>query len=73
MGNFWGSFRKSVYDSARCIIPVHYSRYVDDIFYVSNSLEYVKMVLCFLNNLHPNLKSTCEIGPNKLAFFDTIF
>ena len=52
-------------------MPVHYSRYVDDIFCVFNSLEYVKMFLSFLNNIHPNLKFTCEIGPQKLAFLDT--
>ena len=52
-------------------MPVHYSRYVDDIFCVFNSLEYVKMFLSFLNNIHPNLKFTCEIGPQKLAFMDT--
>ena len=52
-------------------IPVHYSRYVDDIFCDLNSLEYVKMLLSFLNNMHPNLKFTCEIGPQKLAFMDT--
>ena len=49
-------------------MPVHYSRYVDDIFCVLNSLEYVKMFLSFLNNIHPNLKLTCEVGPLKLAF-----
>ena len=52
-------------------MPVHYSRYVDDIFCVFNSLEYVKMFLSFLNNIHPNLKFTWEIGPQKLAFLDT--
>ena len=29
------------------------------------------MSLSFLNNLHSNLKFTCEIGPHKLAFLDT--
>ena len=52
-------------------IPVHYSRYVDDILCVFNSLEYVEMFLCFLNNIHPNLKFACEIGIQKLAFLDT--
>ena len=52
-------------------MPVHYSRYVDDIFCVFNSLEYVNMFLSFLNNIHSNLKFTCEIGPQKLAFLDT--
>ena len=52
-------------------MPVHYSRYVDGIFCVLNSSEYVEMFPSFLNNLHPNLKSTCEIGPRKLVFQDT--
>ena len=52
-------------------MPVHYSRYVDDIFCILNSLEYVEMFLNFRNNMHPNLKFTCEIGPQKLAFLDT--
>ena len=29
------------------------------------------MILGFLNEIHPNLKSTCEIGPQKIAFMDT--
>ena len=29
------------------------------------------MFLIFLNNIHPNLKFTSEIGPQKLAFLDT--
>ena len=29
------------------------------------------MFLSFLNNMLPNLKSTCEIEPHKLAFLDT--
>ena len=52
-------------------MPVHYSRYVDDIFCVFNSLEYAKMFLSFLINLHHNLKFTNEIGPHRLAFMDT--
>ena len=52
-------------------MSVHYSRYVDDIFCVINSLEYAKISLSFLNNIHPNLKFTCEIGQQKLAFLDT--
>ena len=53
------------------LMPVHYSRYVDDIFCVFNSLEYVEMFLSFLTNLHPNLKFTCEIGPHSVASMDT--
>ena len=29
------------------------------------------MFLGFLNDMHPNLKFTCEIGPMNLAFLDT--
>ena len=53
-------------------MPVHFSRYVDDIFCVFNSLEYAKIFLRFLNNMHRNLMFTYEIGPNKLAFLDTL-
>ena len=53
-------------------MPVNYSRYVDDIFCASKSLEYVSMFLSFLNDIHPNLRFTCEIGPHKLAFLDTL-
>ena len=52
-------------------MSVHCSRYVDDIFCVFNSLEYVEMFLRFFNYIHPNFKSTCEIRPQKLAFLDT--
>ena len=52
-------------------MPVHYSRYVDDIFCVFNSLENVEIFLSFLNNMHSNIKFTCKIVPHKLAFLDT--
>ena len=52
-------------------MSLHYSRYVDDIFCAFKSLEYIGMFLSFLNNIHPNLKFTCEIGLQKLAFQDT--
>ena len=52
-------------------MPVYYTRHVDDIFCVFNSIEYAKMILSFLNNLHPNLMLSYEIGPHKLAFMDT--
>ena len=44
--------------------------YADDIFCLSNSLDYGKMFIRFLNNMHPNSKFTCEIGPQKIAFMD---
>ena len=52
-------------------MPVHYSRYEDDIYCVLNSLEYVEMSLSSLISLHPNLKFTDKIGPYKLASMDT--
>ena len=51
-------------------MPVHYSRYVDDIFCIFDYLEYVEMFFSFHNNIHPNLKFICEIGSQKLAFLD---
>ena len=50
---------------------VYYSGYIDDIFCVFNSLEYTKMFLNLLNNLHPKYKFTYEIGLYRLAFLDT--
>ena len=50
---------------------VHYSRYVDDIFCVFNTLEYAYMFFSSLNTKHSNLKLTYEIGSKKLAFMDT--
>ena len=35
-------------------MPVNYSRHADDIFCFPNSIEYAKMFLRFLNNMHPN-------------------
>jgi hypothetical protein len=46
-------------------------RYVDDIFAVFDSVEMVSKFLQFLNNLHPNLTFTRELGDNELAFLDT--
>ena len=68
---FWAHFENDLMAQQDVSMPVHYSRYVDDIFCVFNSLEYAKMFLSFLNNIHPNLKSNCEIGPKKLAFLDS--
>ena len=68
---FWAHLEYQLMAQQDVSMPVHYSRYVDDIFCVDNSLEYVRMFLSFLNNIHPNLKFTCEIGPQKLAFLDT--
>ena len=52
-------------------MSVYYSRYVDDIFCVFNSIEYVRMFLIFVNNFHPNLKFTYKIGQHKLPFLET--
>ena len=52
-------------------MSVHYSRYVDDILCVHDSLEYVGMFLCLFNNFHPNLRFTYEIVPRKFASMDT--
>jgi len=52
-------------------IPKLYCRFIDDIFCVFNSMLHVNMFLELLNNLHPNLKFTTELGPKSLAFLDT--
>ena len=69
--NILGLFRKSVYGSARCIYASTLLQICRYVFCVFNSFEYVKMFLSFLNSIHPNLKLTCEIGPQKLTFLDT--
>ena len=66
LANFLGAHLENQFMAQRDVfMPVHYSRFVDDIFCVFNSIEYVKMYLSLLNNMHPNLKFTCEIGPPK--------
>ena len=57
--------------SLNCI-PHLYLRYVDDVFCVFDSNSKVQSFLNFLNNLHPNLKFTCEIGQQSLPFLDTV-
>ena len=51
--------------------PSLYLRYVDDIFCVFRSDSSHKLFLSKLNNLHPQLKFTSEIGPSQLSFLDT--
>ena len=52
-------------------LPEKFVRYVDDVFCVFSSMDYVNKFLDYLNHLHPNLKFTHELGPRKLAFLDT--
>jgi len=68
---FLAHFENKFMSSALDCIPELYLRYVDDVFAVFSSIELVHKFLDFLNNLHPNLKFTCEIGPKSLAFLDT--
>ena len=53
------------------VFPVLYLRYVDDIFCVFRSGISHEPFLSKLNNFHPNLKFTSEIGPSQLSFLDT--
>ena len=39
---------------------VFYCRYVDDILLVVEQTEHVEQILAALNNVHPNIKLTCE-------------
>lgn len=51
--------------------PVSYCRYVDDICCVfDNSVQDHVSFLRFLNEQHPNLRFTSEIGPRSLSFLD---
>ena len=51
--------------------PALYLRYVDDIFCVFRSGSQHEQFLQKLNQMHPNLKFTSEIGPSSIAFLDT--
>ena len=51
--------------------PALYLRYVDDIFCVFRDGSNHQAFLDKLNNFHPNLKFTAEIGPSTLPFLDT--
>ena len=51
--------------------PNLYLRYVDDIFCVFRSGTSYQEFLGKLNNMHPNLQFTSEIGPSVLPFLDT--
>ena len=68
---FLAYFENQFLTQQHIFMSVCYSRYVYDILCVFNSVEYVKMFFTFLNNLHPNLKFTYEIGPHKLPFLHT--
>ena len=52
--------------------PALYLRYVDDTFCVFRSGIPHDVFLSKLNNLHPNLKFTSEIGPSMIPFLDTL-
>ena len=72
LANFFLAHFESVFmENESDCKPELYLRYVDDIFCVFNSDSRVTLFLQFLNNLHPNLKFTSEIGPKELAFLDT--
>ena len=51
--------------------PALYLRYVDDVFCVFRAGNSHEAFLDKLNQLHPNLKFTAELGPSTLAFLDT--
>ena len=51
--------------------PSLYLRYVDDIFCVFRIGSDYETFLTKLNNMHPSLQFTPEIGPSQLAFLDT--
>ena len=51
--------------------PALYLRYVDDIFCVFRQGSSHQAFLKKLNDLHPNLRFTEEIGPSTLPFLDT--
>ena len=53
--------------------PVHYQRYVDDIFLMFNAPAQVNDFLQFMNNRHDNIRFTIETEKdNKLPFLDIL-
>jgi hypothetical protein len=53
--------------------PLHFFRFVDDTFAVFSSPSSVQPFLDLLNNLHPNLRFTCELERNNsLPFLDVL-
>ena len=51
--------------------PIHYFRYVDDIFCIFDKDRQNHMdFLSFLNTQHPNLQFTADVGPDSLPFLD---
>lgn len=68
---FMANFEVKFMNEKALHTPKLYLRYVDDIFCVFGSMEYLLTFFDCLNELHKNLKFTHEIGPNHLAFLDT--
>ena len=71
LSNFFMAYIENKLLSAESDLnPRIYFRYVDDIFCVFDSHVDQSTFLDSLNNLHPNIEFTCEVGPQKLAFLD---
>ena len=51
--------------------PALYVRYVDDVFCIFRKGDQYEKFLTKLNNLHPNLRFTYELGGESLPFLDT--
>ena len=52
--------------------PIFYRRFIDDVITVFNDSKHIDMFHKFLNERHPNLKFTIEVGSKSLAFLDVL-
>ena len=75
LANFWlACFRKITSRQFwQASLPILYLPYVDDIFCMFRSGTSHEPFLSKLNDFHPNLKITLEIGPSQLSFLAHVF
>ena len=75
LANFFrGHMEKQLFDDRserKEHFPAFYTRYVDDIFCIFHKDANYKVFFRKLNELHPNLSFTLEMGGKSLPFLDT--
>jgi hypothetical protein len=67
---FLGYLETELLQETNIHYPAMYGRYVDDVFCVFRKDVEYKIFMKKLNNLHPNIKFTCEVGGNTMPFLD---
>ena len=68
---FLGHMEKQLCANHDLLKPNLYVRFIDDIFSVFPANQDYRPFLNALNNYHPNIKFTVEIGGDRLCFLDT--